>query len=421
MSLSEQQTMSHIEGVTLKSIVEAQQRILGGVKRTPCVQSRHLSTDETKVSLKLENLQYSGSFKDRGVLNKILLMKASSNAHGGIIAASPGNHGLSVAYQGNRQAVKVTLVMPEYTPICRINRAKELGAEVIVHGSKLTQSIRQAKSLAKTQNLVFIDRNECPDVISGYGTLALELLEQMPDITTVVVPLGGGCLAAGIALVLKEKRPEVRLVGVESQSFPSMNVSLERGQPMGLPRGLTVADGILVDSVSHLSFEVIKERIDEVMTVSEDALCKAILLLAENEKTLVEGAGAAAVAAVMAGKVKGAHICCLLTGGNLDVNVFPRILERGLRAEGRLTRLEVALPDTPGSLAKLTSLVGSKHGNVLQTHLDRTYAQISSHDTTVDLLIETGGIEHRDTLLRALEGAGYTIISHKSEKGRSIY
>jgi len=371
--------------LTLADIEAARERLSGAVYETPCAYSQTLSDlTRTQCFVKLENLQMTGSFKERGAANLLLQLSAAERAQG-VVTASAGNHGLAVAFHGARLGIPVTIVMPEGAPLIKLTSARRYG--VFVHP--------------------FNDLR----VIAGQATIGLELAEQQPDLDAVVVAVGGGGLAAGVALGVKARRPGVRVIGVEATALPAMVRALEAGQPVRLPAAPTIADGIAVRQVGDLTLDLVRKHVDDVVTVSEEELANAILLLLEIEKTVVEGAGAAPLAALVNRPLglAGARVVLVLSGGNIDVTMLSRIIERGLVKDGRLVRVGVVLHDRPGALSRLTALIAEDRANILQIDHHRAFSSTAIGDTEVELTLETSGREQIDRLLTRLVSAGYRV------------
>jgi threonine dehydratase len=397
--------------VTVHDVQAALARIRDRIYLSPCARTETLSrASGTLAHLKLENLQMTGAYKERGALNKLLLMSAADRERG-LIAASAGNHAQAVAYHAGRLGVKATIVMPEATPIMKVANTRAHGARVVLHGANYDEAYAEARRLEHVEKLTFVHPFDDPEVIAGQGTIALEILEQEPDVDAVVVPVGGGGLVSGIAVALKALRPSARVVGVESEMLPCMLQAVEAGRPVTLEPANTVADGIAVKRAGDLTFEHVKRYVDEIVTVSEEEIASAILYLLEREKTVVEGAGAVGVAAVMQRKIRGLEgkkIVVVVSGGNIDVNLVARVIERGLVKDGRLVRISVALQDKPGQLAKVSSIVANARANVIEVHHTRAFAYRFG-DTTLQLTLETRGPEHVEEILRALRERGYLV------------
>ena len=346
----------------------------------------------------------TGAFKERGALNKILLLSPEEAARG-VIAASAGNHAQAVAYHSSRHGIRSTIVMPAATPLVKVMATQDYGAEVILHGASYDEACEHALSLAEERHLTFLHPFDDIAVIAGQGTIALELLEQCPQLEAVVVPVGGGGLIAGVACAIKELRPAVKVVGVQTARLPSMVLGHRRSTaPSRFPAPSTIADGIAVRRAGDLTYPLIAKYVDEMVTVEEEEIASAILTLLEREKMLAEGAGAAATAALLQHKTKlnGQHTAALVGGGNIDVSLLSRIIERGLVKDGRHVRVRIYLPDRPGALTELSAVIAGQKGNIVELLFDRAYYGVSLGDTAIDVTIETRGSHHVAELLAAL-------------------
>jgi threonine dehydratase len=400
--------------VHFAEIEAARDRIAGSIDTTPCRKSENLSRRAgCQVYLKLDNLQRTGSFKERGAANKLMTLPESERARG-VIASSAGNHAQAVAYHGTKLGIDTKIVMPEGTPLVKVTRTRAFGGKVVLEGSNYDEAYRCATEIAEREDRCFVHPFDDPAVIAGQGTLGLEILEQNPYIEAVVVPVGGGGLISGIAAALKETNPRIRVIGVEPQSLPSMRTAIDEGGPVEIPPSRTLADGIAVRKVGRFTHATVSRYVDEIVTVSEEEIANAILVCLEEEKFMVEGAGAAPVAALLAGKlsnIAGRKVCLVVSGGNIDVNVLSRIIERGLVAAGRLVRLDLQIEDVPGRLAELLTLMAELRANVLQVSHNRTFMESSPLGATnVELTLETRGPEHIDQLRAALKERGYTSV-----------
>lgn len=396
--------------LTLADIQLAQARLKGGVYETPCPRSERLSRrTDCELYLKLENLQMTGSFKERGALNKLLTLTPDERAVG-VIAASAGNHAQGVAFCAKRLGIAATIVMPVSTALIKVSQTRSYGAEVVLSGDNYDEAVATAQGLRDERGLVLIHAFDDDLVIAGQGTIGLEILASVPDVDAVVVPIGGGGLAAGVALAIKSLRPAVAVYGVETQLVPSMRRALEVGAPIAVvPTRRTIADGIAVRSASARTLSLVRQYVDDVVLVEEADIAEAVLRLLEDEKTVAEGAGAAALAAVLAKllPLQGKRVVLVLSGGNIDVNVLSRIIDRGLVQSGRSMRVRVVVPDVPGSLASLLIIIAGCQANVLEVHHDRIAARSPVGQTTVELLLETRGFAHIAELREAIEAAGW--------------
>ena len=396
--------------VRLNDIAAAQLAILGKVRRTPLVESPALSElTRAEVQLKLENLQFTGSFKERGACNRLESMPAEERARG-VITASAGNHAQAVARHGARLGVAVTVVMPEATPLVKVTATRRFGAQVILNGANYDEAAALAAKLAAERDLVYLHPFEDPWVIAGQGTVGLEILADAPELDAIVVPVGGGGLIAGVACAVKETNSRVRVLGVEARRFPSMKHALESIPPPSLPGGKTIADGIAVRRVGELTRQLTKQYVDEIALVDEAEIAQAVLLLLEREKTVVEGAGAVGVAAMLHHRfagLDGKRVAIVLSGGNIDVNLISRIIEHGLVQTGRLARFVVTVPDVSGVLAALTRLVADSRANILEINHDRAFSGAELGETLIELVLETHGVEHLAEVSERLRNAGY--------------
>jgi threonine dehydratase len=394
---------------TLADIRAARERIRDSIYLSPCAYSETFSQmTGSKVSFKLENLQMTGSFKERGALNKILLLSKEERARG-VITASAGNHAQGVAYHATRQGIRAQVCMPIASPLIKISRTREYGAEVILIGNNYDEAYEEARRRCESEVLTFVHPFDDEAVIAGQGTIGLELLEQNPELEAVVAPIGGGGLIAGIACVLKEANPRVRVIGVETAKLPSMKMALAEGKPLTLPAATTIGDGIAVRRAGDLTLPMVRRYVDDVVTVDEEEMASAILLLLEREKTVAEGAGAAAVAALLHHKTSlaGKRIVVLISGGNIDVNFLARIIERGLVKDGRLVRLQLRVPDRAGSLAGVMTVIAAQRANVVGVSHDRSHYGASLGQAVLDVTLETRGSDHIEEIVAALAAAGY--------------
>ena len=398
--------------VTLADIEAARQRIGAQVRLSPCARSEHFShLTESICFFKFENLQMTGSFKERGACNKLLLLTNEERAQG-VIAASAGNHAQGVAYHAGRLGIAATIVMPEPTPLIKVQSTRGYGARVILHGANFDEAYAEARRIEQAEKLTFVHPFDDPAVIAGQGTVGLELLEQNPYLEVVVVPIGGGGLIAGIATAVKSVNPRIRIVGVEPAVLPSMKAAVEAKGRVVLEPASTIADGLAVKQAGEVTFPIVQKYVDEIVTVSEEEIANAILLLLEREKTVVEGAGAASLAAVINKKVQapGRKVAMILGGGNIDVNLISRIIERGLVKDGRLVRLKVKLPDRPGTLARFTSALAEKRANIIEIYHNRAFTRsLGLGETEVEVTLETRGRAHIEELKAALSERGYVV------------
>jgi len=404
--------MSSGVAIGLEDVLAARERLRGQVYYSPCARSEMLSKlTGQQVYLKLENLQMTGSFKERGALNRLSLLTKEEAARG-VVAASAGNHAQGVAYHATRLGVRSIIVMPLATPLVKVTATKEFGAEVVLHGANYDEACAEALRLCESEAMVFVHPFDDPAVMAGQGTIGLEMMEQIASLEAVIVPIGGGGLVGGIACAIKETNPNIRVIGVEPARLPSMIDAIAAHEPVTIDASTTIADGIAVRRAGTITYPVVEQYVDEIVTVEEDEISSAILILLEREKTLAEGAGAAALAALLQGKTslsnrKGVRVGVLVSGGNIDVTLLARIIERGLVQDGRMILLRIHLLDKPGALAELTRLIAAHRVNIVNTLYNRAYYGVNLGDTAIDITLETRGREQVAELLTALTEAGY--------------
>ena len=396
----------------LAEIESARERIRAGIVATPVVPALALRDRlPCALHLKLENAQRTGSFKDRGALNRLLDLDPEERRRG-VVTASAGNHAQAVAYHGQRLGIPVEVVMPEHTPLIKVANTRRYGAAVRFAGTTLYDAQAEARRLAQEGARTLVHAFDDERVIAGQGTIGLELLEQVPDLTAVVVPIGGGGLIAGIATAIRERRPEVRVFGVEASAAASALASRRAGHVVKIESAETIADGIAVKRVGDRTFPMIERYVDDIVEVGDDAIAAAMHLLLEQQKTVAEGAGAAPLAAILGGQLplRADDVAVMiLSGGNVDVNLVSRVIDRGLVADGRLARLAVTVRDRPGHLARLTRLVAEEGANVLQVAHRRAFADISVRDVEIVLQLETRGREHMEAVIARLRREGFAV------------
>jgi len=393
-------------------IEAARQRLKGALYETPCPYSQTLSEmSGVRCFVKLENLQMTGSFKERGAANLLLQLGPAERARG-VAAASAGNHGLAVAFHAARLGIGAVIVMPEWAPLIKVTSSRRYGAEVILAGANYDDAYARACDIATERGLTFVHPFDDERVIAGQGTL----LAQRPDMDAVLVPIGGGGLIAGVALAIKSVRPQVRVIGVQAEALPSMQRALQTRTRVTLPAASTIADGIAVRQVGELTHALASRWVDEVVTATEEELANAILLLLEIEKTVVEGAGAAPLAALLNRKLGlgGRNVVLVLSGGNIDVTMISRIIERGRVKDGRLVRLGVILRDQPGALARLTALIAEARANIVRIEHDRAFSRAAIGESKVELTLETAGREQIDALMQRLVASGYGVEERRT-------
>jgi threonine dehydratase len=396
--------------IGLSDIQAALGRIRDSIRVSPCARSEHFSNvTGNSIFLKLDNQQRTGAFKERGALNKLLTLSNQERARG-VIAASAGNHAQGVAYHAGRHGVRARIVMPLPTPLTKVSATRAYGADVVLHGANYDEAYETAVEQSRQDGLTLIHAFDDDAVIAGQGTLGLEIADQHRDIEVIVAPIGGGGLIGGIACAVKESNPAVRIFGVQPARIPSMKAAVAEGKPVTLSAASTIADGIAVRRAGERTLPLVQKYVDDIVTVEEEEIANAILLLLEREKTLAEGAGAAALAAVLNRKLPlhGKRVAVLVCGGNIDVTLLARIIERGLVKDGRLVRLRVHLPDYPGALHRLTGILADHRANIVETAYDRAYHGVNLGDTAIDITMETRGPDHIAELLAALVAAGYT-------------
>ena len=395
--------------VTAADVHAARAAIAGHVVRTPCLLSRTLSEiTGAQVWLKFENLQFTAAFKERGALNKLRTLDAEQRKRG-VIAMSAGNHAQGVAYNANRLGIPATIVMPKFTPIVKVQQTESHGATVILHGDKLEEAAAHAQDLAEKRGLTFVHPFDDPYVIAGQGTIALEMLEDAPEIDTLVVPIGGGGLIAGMAVAAKSVNPEIEIVGVQAELYPSMYAKL-KGET-AVCDGDSLAEGIAVKYPGELTYQIVKELADEVLLVGERDLEHAVSMLLNIEKTVAEGAGAAGLAALLAhpSRFKGRKVGLVLCGGNIDTRLLANVLLRDLAREGRIARLRIRLKDRPGQLFGVARIFDQQQVNIIEVYHQRVFTNLPAKGLVTDIECETRDRAHLDRLVEALRAAGYEV------------
>jgi threonine dehydratase len=395
--------------VTIADVRAAAAAIAGVVERTPTHYSRTLSQMAgCEIHLKFENLQFTASFKERGALNKLLSLNEAQRK-GGVAAMSAGNHAQGVAYHAGRLGIPATIVMPEGTPFNKVKHTKDFGARVVIEGATLGEAFARARMIAEKEGLLLIHPYDDPKVIAGQGTVALEMLESAPEIDTLVVPIGGGGLISGIAVAAKAINPDIQIYGVEADLYPSMYDAMKGGNlPCG---GQTIAEGIAVKEPGSLTREIACALVKDVLLVREEEIERAIATLLEIEKTVVEGAGAAAYAAVAANPelFRGRNVGIVLSGGNIDMRLLSNVILRELSREGRILSVVVEIEDRPGLLARIATLVGEAGGNILEVSHNRMMTDMPAKSADLGMVIEARDSGHADEIREALETAGFTI------------
>ncbi len=399
--------------VTLADIRAARRRIAGGVVVTPCPESIPLSEiTGARIFCKLDNLQRTGSFKERGARNALLLLAPAQKIRG-VIAASAGNHALGLAYHGRLLGIPVTVVMPDYAPLIKVSTCRRLGAEVIIRGRDFAEARAAADALVATRGLTYIHGFDAPAIIAGQGTLGLEVLDQVPDLEAVVCPVGGGGLIAGVALALRSRHRRVRLIGVESTVTGNFTAALRAGKPVTQPRRPTLADGLATLTVGARAFALARRRVDRVVRVPEDAIALAILRMVELEKSVVEGAAATPLAAMMAGllpELRGKKVVLVVSGGNIDPAILSRVIEKGLVHDGRMTRFTVVISDRPGGLAALSRVIAESGASFKDIEHDRAFSGPDISAVNAVCTVETRDHAHIRALHRALRQHGFPLV-----------
>ncbi|WP_375595462.1 threonine ammonia-lyase [Algihabitans albus] len=408
-------------GVTLETVRAAAAALEGRIVRTPLVPAFRLSRQlGCELFLKCENFQVTGSFKDRGACNKLMSL-TPEQARRGVIAMSAGNHAQGVAYHAQRLGIPATIVMPAFAPFTKVQRTRAYGARVVLIGETLDVSAEKAREIAEAEGLVFVHPYDDPAIIAGQGTAGLEILEDAADLDALVVPIGGGGLISGIAIAVKALQPSLEVIGVEAALFPSMLQAL-RGEPIEAG-GATLADGIAVKTPGALTREIVRALVDDLRLVDETALETAVHRLAEEQKMVAEGAGAAGLAAVIAeperyaGKKVGVVIC----GGNIDMRLLSGVLIRGLVRDGRLVRLRITIVDQPGQLARLSQVIGGTGANIIEVDHQRLFADVPAKRADIDVTLESRDAEHVEEIVAALDQAGFParVLASRSADPRS--
>ena len=394
---------------TIEDIRAAAQRIEGAVVRTPMLVSRTLSEIiGAEVWLKFENLQFTAAYKERGALNKLLQLTPEERSRG-VIAASAGNHAQAVAYHAKRLGIPATIVMPEATPTVKVTQTAGHGANVVLYGKFVDDAFARARELALENGYVFVHAFDDPQVIAGAGTLALEMLEDAPDLDTIVVPIGGGGLMSGISIAARALKPEIELIGVEAELYPSMKCAIQDCRmPLG---GDTLAEGIAVKQPGELTSRILREYANDVVLASERDLERAVAMLVGIEKTVVEGAGAAGVAAMLAepDRYKGKKVGTLLCGGNIDTHLLANVLVRDLVRQGRMARLHINAHDQPGALAAIAAILSAGGVNIVEINHSRIFTKLPAKDTLIEVVCEARDPKAVDDVVARLEAAGFRV------------
>ena len=395
--------------VTVADIKAARERIAGAVYYSPCRHSIPLSEiTDMEIFCKLDNLQRTGSFKERGARNALSQLPPDQQKRG-VIAASAGNHAQALAYQGKSLGIPATVVMPKFAPLVKVNNCQKLGATVVLHGKDFGETKAHAHEIAKEKELAYIDGYDDPAIIAGQGTMGLEIVEQVPDLDAMIVPVGGAGLLAGASLAVKTLRPNAKIVAVEAENVASFSAALEAGKPTQITMHPTLADGLAIPQVGSNAFEIARPLIDQTVTVTEQQIAVAILRLVELEKSVVEGAAATPLAACMSEKLRdlaGKRVVLLLCGGNIDPNVLSRVIERSLVADGRLGRFTAVISDRPGGLADLAAQIASTGASIKQVVHDRAFASSDVSAVNVLCTVETRNHQHLAELRAKLKSHG---------------
>jgi threonine dehydratase len=403
--------------IDLSTIQTARRQLQGQVLKTPFMLSRTLSDMlGAEIWLKFENLQFTASFKERGALNRMLALSADERAKG-VIAVSAGNHAQGVAYHAQRMGVPAVIVMPRFTPTVKVANTRRFGAEVVLAGDTFDDAREHAEALIRERGLVMIHPYDDEAIIAGQGTIALEMLEDQPDLDMMVIAIGGGGLISGIATAAKSIKPDIEIIGVQTERFPAMYAAIKG---VDMPAGhYTIAEGIAVKSPGSITRQIVGKLVERIELVSEADIEHAIVELLEIEKTVVEGAGAAGLAALLGARARGQadwfqgkRVGLVLTGGNIDPLMLGELIERGMVRAGRLARIRVDLRDLPGALAQATKLIADAHANITEVHHQRAFTTLSARDVEVDFVLQTRGPEHIQEVIAVLNAAGFAASNH---------
>jgi len=395
--------------ISLERLKDARIRVAGVIHTTPLDLTRTFSgLTGANLYLKLENMQKTGSFKIRGAYNKIYGLSTGEKSRG-VIAASAGNHAQGVAYAANICGIKATIVMPEGSPITKIMATRDYGAEVILSGKDYDEAFESAKELQKKTGATYI--HDDLEIIAGQGTLGLEILDQLSSVDAVVVPAGGGGLLSGVSFAVKSIKPGIKVYGVQSTGAPAVYLDMKCGKACELPISGTIAEGINVRHPGNISMEIIRKYVDDIVLVDDEEISQTILMLLERTKIVSEGAGAAALASVLHGKLKlaGKNVVAVISGGNIDVNTLSTIIERGLVKSGRRLRIKTIIPDKPGFLKKIVELVSSQQVNIISIIHDRSRLKVPIKDAEVEFVLETMNWDHVEKITQSLERSGYSL------------
>ena len=400
--------------ISFEDIQNAAKALKGAIVATPLTMSRTLSKmTGADIYLKFENLQFTASFKERGALNKLVNL-SDAQKQKGVIAASAGNHAQGVAYHGSRLGIPTTIVMPVNTPFVKVSQTKEHGANVVLFGERFDDTAQQALKLADEQELTLLHPFDDYDVIAGQGTIGLEVMEDCPDLDIILVPVGGGGLISGIAIAVKHINPDIKIIGVQAERFPSLHRAVNNNDYIA--KGSTLAEGIAVKTIGEKTYAICKDMVDDILLVSEDALEEAVCMLMTIEKTVPEGAGAAPLAAINSYPevFKGKKVAMIVSGGNIDPRLLASLLMRGLVREGRITRLRVELLDVPGALAQITKIIGDLGGNIIDVSHHRLFTELPAKETYSNVTLETRDRANLEDILAGLRGADFTVHINRS-------
>ena len=401
--------------INIDSIRDASKELFGNIIRTPTIRSQYLSgAIDADVFLKLENLQYTSSFKVRGAYVSIKRLQEKQKRMG-VIAMSAGNHAQAVAWWAQKERVKATIVMPEQAPLSKVMKTKSLGAEVILKGRTLNESQTFVSELVKNKKLTLIHPYDDPNVVIGQGTLGLELMDDIKNLELLVIPIGGGGLISGISIIAKSLNPNIKIFGVQTEKFPSMyNVIHKKNLEI---LGDTLADGIAVKRPGKITSEIIKDHVDEILLINEFELEKAISSLFENERVVAEGAGAAGVAAIMKNKdiFSGKKVGTVICGGNIDARLFASILNRKLLMDGRMTKVRIDIIDEPGMLARISNLIANYGGNIIEIYHQRMFNDVPVKNAKIDAIIEALSVDHIASIIEALREDGFKVSQIKEK------
>lgn len=396
--------------ITLDKVYKASQVLKEVIRETDMIYAPNIKKG-TNVYLKTENLQVTGSFKIRGSYFKISQLSDEEKANG-VIACSAGNHAQGVALAATKNGIKSLICLPDGAPISKVEATKRFGADVCMVKGVYDDAYKKALELKDEKGYSFIHPFNDPDVIAGQGTIGLEILEQLPNADVVVVPIGGGGLIAGVAYTIKQLNPNCRVYGVQAAGAPSMENSILGGEIKTLKKVQTIADGIAVKTPGDITYDIVKNYVDGIVTVSDDEIALAILTLLEKQKLIAEGAGAVPVAAVMSGKIpdiENKNVCCVVSGGNIDVTILSRVIERGLKMEGRTANITIALSDKPGQLSEVSSIVAQMGANVTSVNYDSTDLDMNITDCYLRIGVETRDNDHIVAIKQALKDAGFEV------------